>query len=143
MVARGQDGVRDQLQVLVRERVVRERDAEARDQVARARERCELLAFVRVGPQDLGLPDRRSARRGASRGRAVRRMAPGDERLQGAMRRQTALRLAATRGSVTGGELAAECGVSGEQARRDLVTLARLGLLRRVGGGRSTRYVLA
>ena len=96
-----------------------------------------------VRSQDLGLPDRRSARRAAPRGRAERQGEPGEERLRAAVRREMALRLAATRGWVTSGELAAECGISGEQARRELVALARFGQLRRVGGGRSTRYVLA
>jgi len=49
----------------------------------------------------------------------------------------------ARRGWVTSGELAHECEISGEQARRELVTLSRRGQLRRVGGGgRGTRYVL-
>jgi DNA-binding NtrC family response regulator len=54
---------------------------------------------------------------------------------------QVALTLAATRGTVTRGQLAAECGVSGEVARRTLVDLTRLGHLRRVGAGPRTRYV--
>jgi len=38
--------------------------------------------------------------------------------------------------------LAAKCSISGEQARRELVALSRLGQLHRVGRGRSSRYVL-
>jgi transcriptional regulator with GAF, ATPase, and Fis domain len=95
-----------------------------------------------VRAEDLGLVRRRPVRRVPSRVAAVRPAERGDERLRSVIRRQIGLRLAAARGSVTSGELAAECGISGEQARRELVALARLGQLRRVGGGRSTRYVV-
>ena len=53
------------------------------------------------------------------------------------------LGLVATRGSVTRGQFADQCEISGEQARRELAALSRLGQLRRVGGGRSNKYVLA
>jgi len=56
--------------------------------------------------------------------------------------KQAVLRIAAERGSVTRRDLAREFGISGEQARADLITLARRGDLRRVGRARSTRYVL-
>ena len=52
-----------------------------------------------------------------------------------------ALRIARERGSVTRRQLAAECGISGETARQELVLLTRGGYLRRVGNGRETRYV--
>jgi DNA-binding NtrC family response regulator len=66
---------------------------------------------------------------------------PDDERIRLALRRETALRIARDRGAVTRGSLARECGISEELARQQLVGLARLGQLRRVGSGRSTRYV--
>jgi two-component system response regulator HydG len=58
------------------------------------------------------------------------------------LRREAGLRIAAERGAMSPMLLARECGISEELARQQLVALARLGLLRRVGGGRSTRYVL-
>ena len=54
-----------------------------------------------------------------------------------------ALRIAAARGEVRRGDLTARCGVSTESARRHLVMLVERGLLRRTGGGRGVRYVLA
>jgi DNA-binding NtrC family response regulator len=57
-------------------------------------------------------------------------------------RREVALRIAREQGSVTRRQLAEHCGVSDETARRDLSMLARLGLLRPVGKGSATRYVL-
>jgi DNA-binding NtrC family response regulator len=65
------------------------------------------------------------------------------ERLHAALCQGRALQIVAIRGSVTSGELAIDCDISSEQARRELVGLSRLGQLRRVGTGRSTRYVLA
>jgi DNA-binding NtrC family response regulator len=67
---------------------------------------------------------------------------PHDERDRLAFRRETALRIARERGAVSPMVLARECGISSELARQLLVALAQLGQLRRVGGGRSTRYVL-
>jgi DNA-binding NtrC family response regulator len=55
---------------------------------------------------------------------------------------RTAIQIAEARGGVSRGELAAESGLSRELARRALADLARLGHLRRLGRGRSTRYVL-
>ncbi|MBI3454228.1 MAG: hypothetical protein HY002_00380 [Candidatus Rokubacteria bacterium] len=55
--------------------------------------------------------------------------------------REVALELAAGHGAVTRGQLARASGISGEHARRTLGALARLGLLRRLGAGRGTRYV--
>jgi DNA-binding NtrC family response regulator len=66
-----------------------------------------------------------------------------EDRPRDALRQVAALRLAGERGAVSPVLLARECGISGELARRQLVALAQLALLRRVGGGRSTRYVLA
>ncbi len=65
-----------------------------------------------------------------------------DDRYSVALRRQAALRIAGERGSVTRRDLVREFGISGEQARADLIALARRGDLRRVGRGRITRYVL-
>jgi DNA-binding NtrC family response regulator len=66
-----------------------------------------------------------------------------DDRPRDALRREAALRIAGERDAVSPRLLARECGISEELARQQLVALARLGLLRREGGGRSTRYVLA
>ncbi len=54
---------------------------------------------------------------------------------------EQALQLRATRGEVRGADLVARCRVSHEVARRALAGLERLGLLRRVGLARATRYV--
>ena len=64
------------------------------------------------------------------------------ERVRAALRPETAIRLVVAQGSVTSGDLAVACGVSGEQARRELLKLTQLGRLRRLGRGRTTRYVL-
>jgi DNA-binding NtrC family response regulator len=56
---------------------------------------------------------------------------------------RTAMWLAQIRGSVSSGTLARASRISEEVARRQLVALARAGHLRREGGGRATRYVLA
>ena len=58
-------------------------------------------------------------------------------------RRETALRMAQEQGAVNRRQLAARCGVSGETARVELGMVAKLGLLRPVGKGSATRYVLA
>jgi transcriptional regulator with GAF, ATPase, and Fis domain len=52
-----------------------------------------------------------------------------------------ALRIRAANGEVRRADLVARCRVSHELARRALAGLARLGLLRRVGLARATRYV--
>jgi DNA-binding NtrC family response regulator len=75
------------------------------------------------------------------------RYAPGRANLDAdqayeATRQQVALRMALARGSVKTADLAAACGISGEQARRELAALTRLGRLRRAGGGRATRYIV-
>ena len=56
-------------------------------------------------------------------------------------RQQVALKLTRTHGTVTHSQLAAACQISGELARQELEALARLGLLRRTGQGRGTRYL--
>jgi two-component system response regulator HydG len=53
-----------------------------------------------------------------------------------------ALRIARQRGEVQRADLMDRCRLSTEAARRVLVTLVQLRLLRRVGGGRAVRYVL-
>jgi hypothetical protein len=58
-------------------------------------------------------------------------------------RRETALRLAADRGTVRSGELAAACGIAAELARQTLGALVDPGLLCRVEAGRGTRYQTA
>jgi DNA-binding NtrC family response regulator len=55
-------------------------------------------------------------------------------------RQQVALELARAHGAVIRSQLAAACGISGELARRELQALVSLGLLRRAGAGRGTRY---
>jgi transcriptional regulator with GAF, ATPase, and Fis domain len=67
---------------------------------------------------------------------------PASARLPLSSRREAALRIARDCGAVTRRDLARECGISGEVARQELLALARLGCLRRVGRGRSTVYVL-
>ena len=54
---------------------------------------------------------------------------------------ELALQLKAASGEVRRAELVARCQVSREVARWALAGLVRLGLLRRVGLGRATRYV--
>ncbi len=61
-----------------------------------------------------------------SRPPAGRSTQSADERVRAALRLEAAIRLAVARGSVTSGELAAECGVSGELARRELLRLVQL-----------------
>jgi DNA-binding NtrC family response regulator len=58
-------------------------------------------------------------------------------------RQRVALELARAHGTVTRSELAAACRISGELARRELRALVSLGLLRRAGEGRGTRYGLS
>jgi DNA-binding NtrC family response regulator len=58
-------------------------------------------------------------------------------------RQRVALDLARAHGVVTRSRLAAACGISGELARRELHALVALGLLRRGGEGRGTRYGLS
>jgi DNA-binding NtrC family response regulator len=57
-------------------------------------------------------------------------------------RQQVALELARAHGAVTRSQLAEASRISGELARRELQALVSLGLLRRGGEGRGTRYVL-
>jgi DNA-binding NtrC family response regulator len=98
-----------------------------------------------VEPEDLRLPAAPATAPPPPGGLFARRQ-PRErrcERVPPALRRETALPLARERGVVTRQDLAQECGISGEQARLELIALVRQGLLRRVGGGRSTRYFLA
>lgn len=96
-----------------------------------------------VRPEDLDLARGGGRHQGPAPGQAFPRSTPDAERLRVALRRQAALRLAAERSTVTRRDLSSECGISGEQARLELLGLARLRVLRRVGGWRGTRYVLA
>ena len=88
-------------------------------------------------PQDLTLQEP------CAEGPAVQsshaRVVSQDHRQLGS-RQQVALELARAHGAVTRSQLAAACGISGELARRELQALASLGLLRRAGAGRGTRY---
>jgi transcriptional regulator with GAF, ATPase, and Fis domain len=91
-------------------------------------------------PEDLCRPDGTPLLAGP---RAVSPAAPTAGRPAPALslRQQTALWLARERGGVSSGALAEACRISEEVARRELVTLARHGHLRREGAGRATRYV--
>jgi len=99
-----------------------------------------------VGPEDLDLDGDLAQGEGSAGAttpdRADSPVRVIDDRYSVALRRQAALRIAGERGSVTRRDLVREFGISGEQARADLIALARRGDLRRVGHGRSTRYVL-
>jgi transcriptional regulator with GAF, ATPase, and Fis domain len=101
----------------------------------------QAMIFRGQGPilsEDLRTPARRrTAWSGWRFGPWQLRLAPALSR-----RRAVALQIASERGVVTRRELARECGTSGEVARQELLALARLGFLRRVGRGRSTVYVL-
>jgi transcriptional regulator with GAF, ATPase, and Fis domain len=57
-------------------------------------------------------------------------------------RQREILRLASAGGAVTRGEVMARFALSGEAARRELVELARAGVVERSGGGRGSRYRL-
>jgi DNA-binding NtrC family response regulator len=85
-----------------------------------------------VTPEDIVLPRLR-------RGRLPDAMRPPGVRLTAVQ--EQALQLKSARGEVRRADLVARCRVSHEVARRALASLARLGLLRRVGLGRATRYV--
>ena len=54
---------------------------------------------------------------------------------------EEALQIAARRGEVRRRDLVGRFGISRESARRQLLSLVRMGVLRRVGGGRGTRYL--
>ena len=74
------------------------------------------------------------------------RRQPPPETMRALGRRPTlvqeqALRMAASRGQVQRGELAARCQISPEAARRALRALERAGVVRREGAGRGARYV--
>ena len=56
---------------------------------------------------------------------------------------EEALRMASGGPGVRRHDLMARCGISREAARKELVALVQAGLLRRLGGGRSSRYVRA
>jgi len=101
----------------------------------------QAMIFKRTGwlqPEDLGLPGTADADR------------PHPEVPDGTTRdgvsdltwpQREALRIARDRGEVQRGDLIERCRISTEAARRVLVGLVRLRLLRRVGGGRAVRYV--
>jgi two-component system, NtrC family, response regulator HydG len=93
--------------------------------------------------EEIEFPRGRSVQHVPPRAQIARPAGGGDARQRVRTRRLAALGIVARRGAVTSGKLADECGISGEQARRELVALHRLGKLRREGGGRGTRYVLA
>jgi DNA-binding NtrC family response regulator len=71
---------------------------------------------------------------------AIGHVESGEPRHDLSGRQQVALELARAHRTVTRSQLAAACRVSGELARRELQALVSLGLLRRAGAGRGTRY---
>jgi DNA-binding NtrC family response regulator len=98
--------------------------------------------WVKPEDLDLDLSKTEGSAKTTAPDRAVSPARATDDRFSVALRRQAALRIAGERGSVTRRDLVREFGISGEQARTVLIALARRGDLRRVGRGRSTRYVL-
>jgi two-component system response regulator HupR/HoxA len=93
----------------------------------------------RITPGDLELP--------MGRGRDVAEGAPvephGVPVTEAALSwlQREALRIASARREVRRSDIIARCRISREVARRELVGLVRLGLLRRIGFGRGARYV--
>ena len=93
----------------------------------------------RITPEDLGLLQ---MRRGDT-------ASADPQRLQGVPAttavlswfQHEALRIVAERREVRRSDVIARCRISREVARRELIGLVRLGLLRRIGFGRGTRYV--
>jgi DNA-binding NtrC family response regulator len=100
----------------------------------------QAMIFKRTGwlqPEDLGLPVAGIHEQPVPRGRAL----PTVEAVEDlSWPHREALRIARERGEVHRGDLIDRCRLSTEAARRVLVTLVELGLLRRVGGGRAVRY---
>jgi DNA-binding NtrC family response regulator len=100
----------------------------------------QAMIFQRSGwlqPEDLGLPDTASEHRPHP---------DADDGSPGGVGDLTwpqreALRIVRERGEVQRGDLIERCRISTEAARRVLVSLVQLRLLRRVGGGRGVRYV--
>ncbi len=94
----------------------------------------------RITPEDLDLP--------MPRGADIAEGTPGVER-QGvpaakavlSWLQHEALRIVSERREVRRRDIIARCRISREVARRELVGLVRLGLLRRIGFGRGARYV--
>lgn len=101
----------------------------------------EAMIFTRTGwlqPEDLGLPPCALNPEPAPGAPAP----PAVEAVQElTWPHREALRIARDRGEVQRGDLIERCRISTEAARRVLVALVRLGLLRRVGGGRAVRYL--
>jgi len=95
----------------------------------------------RVRRQDLEspqVPDRLPSRSDRREGFTDRRERPA--RLS--MRQQEILRIASAQGSIRRRNVRSRFGFSREAARRELVALATLGLLRRTGRNRGARYLL-
>jgi len=86
-------------------------------------------------PQDLTLQE--AAEEAAA---SIESSEAADVTRQLGSRQRVALELVRAHGVVTRSQLAAACGISGELARRELQALVSLGLLRRAGHGRGTRY---
>jgi two-component system, NtrC family, response regulator HupR/HoxA len=92
-----------------------------------------------ITPGDLELPMSRGGDIAAAV--AVHRHGVLSEKASLSWRQQEALRIASERHEVRRSDIVARCRISREVARRELVGLVRLGLLRRIGFGRGTRYV--
>ncbi len=96
-----------------------------------------------VGPEHLRLPDEGRPHVADEARRAPGPLPGGPEMESLTWAQREAVRIAAVRGEVRRGDLMATCGLSTESARRALVALVARGVLRRLGGGRGVRYVLA
>jgi DNA-binding NtrC family response regulator len=93
-----------------------------------------------ITPRDLELPLRRG---GDVAGDPAAVARPGVPVLKGALSwfQHEAMRIVSERREVRRGDIIARCRISREAARRELVGLVRLGLLRRIGFGCGARYV--
>jgi len=100
----------------------------------------QAMIFQRSGwlqPEDLGLPATVSERGPFPDGEKGHSGGVGDLTWP----QREALRIVRDRREVQRGDLIERCRFSTEAARRVLVSLVQLGLLRRIGGGRGVRYV--
>ena len=98
-----------------------------------------------IRPGDLGLStsgEREEALTGIAHARAVPGRSASAVRQGLTHRQQEVLHLAELHGVLRRRDVMAHLGISGETARRDLVALTRLGLLRRAGRRRGCRYVI-
>jgi DNA-binding NtrC family response regulator len=93
-----------------------------------------------ITPEDLDLPMRRGSDVTEGAAAAERHGLPGAKAVLSWLQHE-ALRIVSERREVRRSDIVARCRISREVARRELVGLVRLGLLRRIGFGRGARYV--